>query len=98
MEQVVLWADLVDLVAPYAPQRTIVRPPFDVLTMLCTHFMQQWFTLSDPAIKEVRHNVPLFREFAELTLRRRQPDETTTLRFRRLLEQHNGTSDPGHRQ
>jgi IS5 family transposase len=39
MEQVVPWADLVDLVPPYAPQRKIGRPPFDVQTMLRIHFM-----------------------------------------------------------
>jgi IS5 family transposase len=86
MEQVVPWADLVDLVSPYAPQRKTGRPPFDVLTMLRIHFMQQWFTLSDPAMEEALHDVPLFREFAGLTLGRRLPDETTILRFRHLLE------------
>jgi IS5 family transposase len=88
MEQVVPWADLVDLVSPYAPQRKTGRPPFDVLTMLRIHFMQQWFTLSDPAMEEALHDVPLFREFAGLTLGRRPPDETTILRFRHLLERH----------
>ncbi len=35
-------------------------------TMLRVHFMQQWFTLSDPAMEEALHDVPLFREFAGL--------------------------------
>ena len=56
--------------------------------MLRIHFMQQWFTLSDPAMEEALHDVPLFREFAGLTLGQRLPDETTILRFRHLLEQH----------
>jgi IS5 family transposase len=30
------------------------------------------------------HDVPLFREFAGLTLGRRLPDKTTILRFRHL--------------
>ena len=28
--------------------------------------MQQWFTLSDPAMEEALHDVPLYREFAVL--------------------------------
>jgi IS5 family transposase len=60
-ERFVLWTDLV---APYAPQRKTGRPPFDVLTMLRIHFMQQWLTRSDPAMAEALHEVPLVREFA----------------------------------
>ena len=64
------------------------RPPFAVETMLRVHFMQQWFTLSDPAMEEALHDVPLFREFAGLNWSTVVPDETTILRFRRLLEEH----------
>ena len=45
------WAELVALIAPYAPQGKRGRPPFAVQTMLGVHFMQQWFTLSDPAME-----------------------------------------------
>ncbi len=70
-----------------APQKT-GRPPFEIQTMLRIHFMQQWFTLSDPAMEGALHDVPPFREFARLTMGRRLPDETTILRFRHLLEEH----------
>ena len=88
MERVVPWQALVGLITPYAPDGKRGRPPFPVETMLRIHFMQQWFTLSDPAMEEALHDVPLFREFAGLTWENRLPDETTILRFRRLLEQH----------
>ena len=88
MEQVVPWAELVDLVLPYAPPQKTGRRPFEIQTMLRIHFMQQWFTLSDPAMEEALHDVPLFREFARLTMGRRLPDETAILRFRHLLEKH----------
>ena len=88
MERVVPWADLVALIAPYAPEGKKGRPPFEVATMLRIHFMQQWFTLSDPAMEEALHDVPLFREFAGLSLGQRLPDESTILRFRHLLERH----------
>ena len=88
MERVVPWAALVELVAPFAPERR-GRPPFLVETMLRIHFMQQWFTLSDPAMEEALHDMPLFREFAGLGgWSDRLPDETTILRFRHLLESH----------
>ena len=88
MERVVLWQALVDLITPYAPDGKRGRPPFAVETMLRIHFMQQWFTLSDPAMEEALHDVPLFREFAGLNWDTPVPDETTILRFRRLLEEH----------
>ena len=88
MERVVPWAALVDLITPYAPEGKRGRPPFAVETMLRVHFMQQWFTLSDPAMEEALHDVPLFREFASLNWSTAVPDETTILRFRRLLEEH----------
>ena len=64
MERVVPWQALVELVAPYAPEGRRGRPPFSVEAMLRIHFMQQWFTLSDPAMEEALHDVPLFRDFA----------------------------------
>jgi IS5 family transposase len=88
MERVVPWVALVELVAPYAPEGKKGRPPFPVETMLRVHFMQQWFTLSDPAMEEALHDVPLFREFAGLGWDSRLPDESTILRFRHLLEKH----------
>jgi IS5 family transposase len=56
--------------------------------MLRIHFMQQWFTLSDPAMEEALHDVPLFRQIAQLVWDQRFPDETTILKFRHLLEKH----------
>jgi IS5 family transposase len=88
MERVVPWPELVSVVAPFAPEGKRGRPPFSVETMLRIHFMQQWFTLSDPAMEEALHDVPLFREFAHLSWDQRFPDETTILRFRHLLEKH----------
>ena len=90
MNVVVPWADLVDLIAPYAKEGgKRGRQPFAVEIMLRIHFMQQWFSLSDPAMEEALHDVPLYREFAGLdNWHTRLPDESTILRFRHLLEEH----------
>ena len=89
MERVVPWAALVALITPYAPEGKRGRPPFAVETMLRVHFMQQWFTLSDPAMEEALHDVPLLRRFAGLdAFEDVMPDESTILRFRHLLEKH----------
>ena len=89
MDRVVPWAALVALIAPFAPEGKTGRPPFAVQTMLRIHFLQQWFGLSDPAMEEALHDVPLYREFAGLdSWTQRLPDETTILRFRHLLQKH----------
>jgi IS5 family transposase len=66
MNRVVPWAALMELVAAQGPEGQKGRPTFPVATMLRIHFMQQWFTPSDPAMEEALHDVPLLREFAGL--------------------------------
>ena len=89
MERVVPWGVLVQIVEPHYPRAKTGRPPFDIETMLRIHYLQQWFALSDPAMEEALHDMPVFREFAKLPEgATRLPDETTILRFRHLLEKH----------
>ena len=88
MEKVVPWAALVELIATYHPEGKTGRPPFSLMTMLRIHFMQQWFTLPDPAMEEAFFDTPLYREFAQLEEFSRLPDESTILRFRHRLEKH----------
>src|ERR1700712_5833601 len=77
MEKVVPWAVLVQIVAPHCPKSKTGRPPFPIETMLRVHYLQQWFGLSDPAMEESLHDVPLYREFAGLGDGvSRLPDET----------------------
>ena len=88
MDKVVPWQALIELIAPYYPEGKKGRPPFSLATMLRTHFLQQWFTLSDPGMEEAFFDVPLYREFAQLQEFSRMPDESTILRFRHRLEKH----------
>ena len=89
MDQVIPWSDLLALIAPHAPAGKTGRPPFALQTMLRSHLLQQFFGHSDPAMEEALHDIPLYREFAHLDAGlTRLPDESTILRFRHLLEQH----------
>jgi IS5 family transposase len=94
MERVVPWSALVQVVEPYYPRAKTGRPPFEIETMLRIHYLQQWFALSDPAMEEALHDMPVFRDFAKLSEGgARLPDETTILRFRHLLEKHDLATD-----
>ena len=94
MNQVVPWTSLVAVVEPHSPRAKTGRPPFAIETMLRIHYLQQWFNLSDPAMEEALHDIPLYREFAGLgDGALRLPDESTILRFRHLLEEHDLAAD-----
>ena len=89
MNLVVPWAELVGLIQPHAPAGKTGRPAFAVEIMLRIHFMQQWFSLSAPAMEEALYDTPLYCGFARLDPGMSHlPDESTILRFRHLLEAH----------
>jgi transposase, IS5 family len=89
MNLVIPWTELLALIAAHAPAGTTGRPPFATEVMLRIHLLQQFFGHSDPAMEEALHDIPLYREFAQLDAGiTRLPDESTILRFRHLLEEH----------
>ena len=88
MEKVVPWAALVECIAPFYPEGKTGGPPLSLQTMLRIHFMQQWFTLSDPVMEEAFFDTPVYHEFAGLDEFWRMPDESTILRFRHRLEKY----------
>ena len=89
MDAVVPWARLVALIQPYYPKGESGRKPMPLERMLRIHFLQQWYQYSDPGMEEALYEIPLLRQFAGMDLGRDLvPDETTMLKFRRLLEQH----------
>jgi transposase, IS5 family len=89
MDRVVPWAQIVALIEAVprpAAKGPGGRPPFAIETMLRIHCLQLWWNLSDPSMEEELHERPLYRRFAGLSGAARMPDESTILRFRRLLE------------
>jgi IS5 family transposase len=89
MNRVVPWSELLTLVEPHYPKAGNGRQPLGLAIMLRTYFLQQWFNLSDPGMEEAFYDSPSLRRFAGVDLGvAAAPDETTILRFRHLLEQH----------
>jgi len=90
MDAVVPWPRLCELIEPHYPTGEGGRPPIPLERMLRIHFLQQWFNLSDPGVEEALYESVSMRLFAQIDLGQAPvPDETTILKFRHLLEQHN---------
>jgi IS5 family transposase len=94
MDKVVPWASLLAAIEPHYPTTgRRGRPPMPLATMLRIYFMQQWYSLSDPAMEDALYEIESMRRFAGLDLvDDAMPDETTILKFRHLLEKHGLTA------
>lgn len=89
MNAVIPWTRLLALIAPHYPKAGNGTQPIGLERMLRIYFLQQWFNLSDPAAEDAIYDSESMRRFAGVELGEdRIPDETTILRFRHLLEQH----------
>jgi len=83
------WAELCELVEPHYPKAGGGRRPVGIERMMRIYFLQQWFSLSDPAVEEALYDSPQMRRFAQIDRGNEPvPDETTVCKFRLLLEQH----------
>ncbi|GAC1500493.1 MAG: IS5-like element ISPsy2 family transposase [Steroidobacteraceae bacterium] len=91
MERVVPWQALLALIAPVYPKGGKAsggQQPYPLEPMLRIHLMQNWFGLSDPAMEEALYENVAIRRFTGLSSLDKVPDESTILRLRHLLEQH----------
>ena len=93
MELVVPWKALLKIIEPFYPVAGRGRRPYPLGTMLRVHLMQNWFTLSDPAMEEALYETASMRNFAALKLSESIPDETTILNFRHMLEENDLAED-----
>ena len=92
MNAVVPWGRLMAVIEPYYPKGEGGRQPMGLEKMLRIYFVQQWFDLSDPAAEDSIYDSESIRRFVGVELSEdRVPDETTILRFRHLLEEHDLT-------
>src|SRR5215470_6519879 len=89
MDQVVPWSQLLKVIRKHYPRAGNGRPPLGLEKMLRIYFLQQWFNLSDPAMEDALYDSESMRRFAGIDPGADVvPDESTILRFRHLLEEH----------
>jgi IS5 family transposase len=89
MDAVIPWARLLALIEPHYPKAGRGRQPLGLEKLLRIYFLQQWFNLSDPQAEDAIYDSESMRRFVGVELGDDVvPDETTILRFRHLLEQH----------
>jgi IS5 family transposase len=89
MDTVIPWPRLLKLIEPCYPKKGKGRPPMPMESLLRIYFLQQWYSLSDPAAEEALYDIESMRRFAQLELVvDALPDETTILNFRRMVEKH----------
>lgn len=91
MEQIIPWKELSAVIEPFYPKpEGAGRRPVGIERMLRIHFLQHWFELSDPAVEEALYDSRVMREFVGIDLGQEPvPDETTSCKFRHLMERHN---------
>jgi transposase, IS5 family len=89
MNAVIPWARLCSIIEPHYPKAGKGRRPLGLEKMLRIYFLQQWFDLSDPAAEDAIYDSESMRRFVGVDLGEDiVPDESSILRFRHLLEEH----------
>ena len=85
MDRLIPWRDLEKCIEPFYPKAGRGRRPYPLSAMLRVHCVQLFYDLSDPGMEDLLYEVESVRRFAGLRLSGPLPDETTILKFRRLL-------------
>jgi hypothetical protein len=89
MDAVIPWSRLLALIEPHYPKPGNGTQPKPIEQMLRIYFMQNWFNLLDPQAEDSLYDIESMRRLAGIELLGHDiPDESTILRFRHLLEQH----------
>lgn len=60
------WTESLSLIARHATCAKTGRQPIELTTLLRFRFVQQWFTLADPAFGDALFETPLYRDFLGL--------------------------------
>lgn len=89
MDRVMPWEEFARSVEPYYPEHDLGRKRKELRMMLKILCLEQWYTLSDPAMEDAIYDRCSFQKFLGIDLLSDVvPDETTICRFRHLLEEH----------
>jgi IS5 family transposase len=92
MEHVDPWKEFINLIEPYFPKTSSKggHPAYRVAIMLRISLMQQWYSLTDPAMEYALIKVSTIWRFGRIdVVSERIPDKTTIPAFRHLLEKQN---------
>jgi IS5 family transposase len=87
MTSVLPWKQLLKPILRKYPKPGNGRHPIPAQVMLRIYFMQQWYSLSGPAMGDSLYDTESMRRFAGVDINH-IPDETTILNFRHFLERH----------
>ena len=86
MDLLIPWQRLESMIEPHNPKAVNGHRPYPLATMLRIHCVQQWYRMSDPAIKDALYEIASIRIFTGLSLHTPIPDHSTILKFHHLLE------------
>src|SRR4030066_2490704 len=82
MDKVIPWEELLQDIKKYYPKAGNGRQPMPLARMLRIYFMQQWYGLSDPAMKDALYEIEALRRFVDIDMEVDViPDETTIINF-----------------
>lgn len=89
MDAIIPWKVLIEKIDKKRPNYRRGRWKIETKRMLKIYFLQLRYNLSDPGIEEEVYDRLTFQKFLDIDITTdRIPDESTVLRFRHFLEQH----------
>lgn len=90
MNQLLPWAEWVEIIRPYYPTGKRGRPPQEIEVMLRMLLLQVWFSLSDEAVEDAIFDSYAMKSFLGVNFENDEqvPDATTLCKFRKLLNAH----------
>ena len=68
METIIPWERFCDEVRPFYGEKETGRKRMELMAMLKIYFLQQWYSLSDPAAEEAIYDRNYFQKFLEIDL------------------------------
>ena len=87
VDQIITWEILIKPIRQHYLETEIDLQPIGLEIMLRIYLMQQWYGLSDSAMKDSLYDIVAMRRFASIN-QDEIPDETALLNFHHLLERH----------
>jgi transposase, IS5 family len=87
MDKILSWKQLLKPILRKYPKPGNGRRPISADIMLRIYFIQQWYSLSAPAMEDSLYDIESMRRFSGTDIDH-IPDETTILNFRHFLEWH----------